>query len=251
MQLGEEFLVPLPLPGQVSATPHRGFLISAPELANDEGIAILASSHRGADHPWAFWLSGPGEHRLISPNHAAFDWRRPIGVEQSYAVDTTSLAAPIGVLSPGAITGTGATLGFGAHSAIRVQFALAGYEADLQRVGRADDFAGFTQLPQFSLWETTEGECACVVSNSKHNHFAQHVQILPIALSDTALRWSAELPEHSQGQGRGHAVFPELQTRAKAGASEALVRRIGMLGVNDVAVVTAFLGRVFALPSGA
>lgn len=247
MSRGTEHRLALPLPGHASAIPHSAFIISADALAADEDIAILASSHRGARHPWAFWLSGPNEYLLLNPSNLPFDCNRPIGIEQAYAVPSSTLPQAVGQLSLPALAGPGATHGFGADSAIRVQFALPGYAAELSKVGMLDDFSQFVSLPQYTVWETTEGEWACLVSNSKHNHHARHVQMLPIGAEEPGAVWPVHLPDFSLTHGQRLFVFPDMQARQRAGATEALSRQIGKLSSSDATLVQSLLARMLGV----
>src|SRR5207302_5555167 len=122
----------LPLPGEVNTAPHCAFVLSADDANDKNGYALLASSHRGAKHPWAFFLNGAAHYQhSASSSRPPFDTRRPIGVEQMVAVPTADLTTPRdGAISIEALDGRGCVSGFGADSAMRVQFALPGYQDD-------------------------------------------------------------------------------------------------------------------------
>lgn len=179
----------IPLPGEAGRGAHAAFVVSNETSNRANGFAILASSHRGAKQPWAFALDDARQYRH-NPASArpVFDASRMIGVEQAVAVALVDLN-PVrdGQISIDSLNGSGAIGGFGADSALRVQFALPGYADDLRRIGFRDDFAAFAErarAPQYSVWdaELAGRRSRCVViSNNKHNHHAQHVQILEVA----------------------------------------------------------------------
>lgn len=187
---GDCYWIDLPLPGTVGLGAHATFVFSALEANEANDYVLLGSSHRNARHPWAFQIvNGTHYRHRAASARPPFDADRMIGVEQMVAVSKADLPnARDGELSFEALAGAGSTSEFGADSAIRVQFALPGYPDDLRRLGwRPDDltqFASETDAPQFSLWEADllgERRTCVVVSNDKHNTFAQHVQVLEIA----------------------------------------------------------------------
>lgn len=244
----------LPLPGETGQGAHAAFVLSTDDANDANGYVLLASSHRGARYPWAFFLSEPGHYKhSAKSSRAPFDTKRPIGAEQMVAVSTTSLAGSRdGVLSVEALDGRGCVKHFGAESALRVQFAVPGYQNDLRLLGWKDeDFkthAAKTDVPQHSVWDLVDAQGntrrGVVVSNDKHNTYADHVQVLEL---DQPV--GTEL--HAAVSGSSFVTLRmalALRPNAVAGDGARLKRQVAELGTTNVAAVEELLKRGLALP---
>jgi hypothetical protein len=243
----------LPLPGEASTAPHCAFVLSADDANDNSGYVLLASSHRGAKHPWAFFLVGPAHYRhSASSSRPPFDTARPIGVEQMVAVPTADLTSPRdGALSIQALDGRGCVSGFGADSAMRVQFALPGYQDDLRLLGwrpeNLKSHATRTDVPQHSVWEFVDGQGTTrrgvVISNDKHNTYADHVQVLELD-QPVGGEFHAALSSASPVTLR---MTMTLRRGAPASSGSRLVSNVAQLAPGDVAAVEGLLERGLAL----
>lgn len=253
---GSESTLAMPLPGEVAPLEHRAFVMSGRAANDTNGFSLLASSHRGARHPWAFFLASATEYAHLDPAVAPFDWKRPIGVEQMYALMNERLvSAPIGRISVAAFTGFGASRGYGAGDALRVQFALDGYARSLRKLGCCDDFASYSAkneggVTQFSVWTTTIEDLpvVAVVSNDKHNYFAQHVQALPFHAGNAATPWVRDVTSIAPfGEGVPAIVSGKMITLRKGGSGPALRNRLAQADGIVARAIRSLLEAMFEL----
>ncbi len=259
VQQGDVFRLALPIPGAASGLLHHSFVLSTAASNDTNGYSLVASSHKGAKHPWAFFIPSSAYDEAAGSTDL-FDTSRPIGVEQMQAVENARLSIPIGRLGSGVFGSGRATKGFDAHSAIRVQFALPGYEKELlklyPKVQGFDEASKATLQTwnQFSVWECQWGRglghCV-VVSNDKHNKHADHVQVFPIGKPTGSEFHFALTPQNHEPQlpNEGLAVTGRLELLSKHDTPgvDRLRRRIGSLTSNAYSEIYALFARLFGV----
>lgn len=261
---GSEHLVDLPLPGSPGGISHSSFILSETAVNAANGYALLASSHRNARHPFGFFVD-QSAYQPEASNQRPFDVNRPIGVEQLQFVEPATLPARVGTLTGAAFGGGAGTKNYDAHSAIRVQFALPGFETDLRKLYGCNtrDFSGDTDAirgsyDQFSVWKCryAAGTGHCVIaSNDKHNRNADHVQALRIcAPASNELAFALTDANHTTSlpsdQGLGITGRVELLLKQAHTTHASLQHRMGTLTGGAYQELFQLFDKLFGL-SGA
>lgn len=185
----------------------------------------------------------------------AFNLSRFIGVEQMQAAPVDELAGPHGQMSEEVFTGEACERGFGAFSALRVQFAMPGYQDDLRMLyGVADDFSVFTarlgQGPtQFSVWDVASLGPCLIVSNDKANYHADHLQVLPLedSMYDAPLAQAAKQFTVEIG---GLEVSSRMMLALKSAAPNAayVTLKLEDLSAEGIDASRELLRKLFGLP---